>query len=297
MANVTFEPIKEKVASLVHVSKHDLINDPEVAKAVMAELEKRGALIFPRLNLTDEEQLAVTDALGTRGNFSKKAPGADASAADVYTITLDKKLNNHPEYVRGTFFWHVDGVTIDHAMPKATLLSARAVSDKGGETEFANLYAAWEGLPQEEKDELDGLRVMHTIGASVRDVVPVVNEENVSLLNLADDMIHPLVWTHPDGRKSLLVGTTADHIEGLTLAHGRSILRRLTEWAAQPDYSYAHKWQEGDFAVWDNCGVMHRVRPYPEDSGRRMHRTTIAGDAKVAGSEKGVKHASLALTE
>ena len=293
MAKITFEPIKEKVGACVHVAKQDM-TDPEVAKAILEELEKRGVLVFPQLGLNDEEQLAVTDALGDRVNFTKTAPGGNAAAQDVYKITLDKDVNDHPEYVLGTFFWHVDGVTIDQPMPKATLLSARKLSPWGGQTEFANLYAAYDALPEEEKEAFAGLRVLHSIGASVRDVVPVVNTETVALLNVADDMAHPLVWTHPDGRKSLLVGTTTDHIEGLSLAHGRAILRRLAEWAAQPDFSYCHQWQPGDFVIWDNCGVMHRVRPYAEDSGRTMHRTTLAGSERIAGSEKVEKGKSLA---
>jgi alpha-ketoglutarate-dependent taurine dioxygenase len=72
----------------------------------------------------------------------------------VYTITLDKKVNFQPEYVLGTFFWHIDGVTINQPLPKATLLSARKLSPTGGQTEFASTYAAYENLPEAEKEAL-----------------------------------------------------------------------------------------------------------------------------------------------
>jgi alpha-ketoglutarate-dependent taurine dioxygenase len=84
------------------------------------------------------------------------------------------------------------------------------------------------------------------------------------------------------GRKSLVIGSHADSVSGLPIPHGRSLLVRLQEWAAQPAFSYRHEWQEGDLVIWDNCGCMHRVVPYDENSGRRMHRTTIMGEERVA---------------
>lgn len=284
MTKVTFEPIKDSIGSRVIVAKADL-TDPEVIAACQHELEQRGALVFPEINLTDAEQLAFTDAFGERVNFTRTAPGGDSETPDVYKITLDRKLNPHPEYVLGTFFWHVDGVTIDQPLPKATLLSGRVLSASGGQTEFANLYAAWDALPEELKQQYEGLRVLHTLASSVKDVVEEVNPDTVALLNTAADMVHPLVWKHESGRKSLLLGTHADRILGMGLPQGRALIRRLTEWAAQPAFTYSHDWKSGDFVIWDNCGVMHRVVPY-DDERRTMHRTTLAGDERVAGSQK-----------
>lgn len=284
MAKVTFEPIKEKIGSRVIVAKDDL-TDPDVIAACQHELEMRGALVFPEINLTDAEQLAFTDAFGERVNFTRNAPGGDSETQDVYKITLDRKVNQHPEYVLGTFFWHIDGITIDQPLPKATLLSGRILSETGGQTEFANLYAAWEGLPDDLKQQYEGLRVLHTLAASVRDVVEDVNPDTVALLNTAADMIQPLVWEHDSGRKSLLIGTHADRVLGMGLAQGRALLRRLSEWAAQPAFTYSHNWKPGDFVIWDNCGVMHRVVPY-DDERRAMHRTTLAGKERIAGAKK-----------
>jgi alpha-ketoglutarate-dependent taurine dioxygenase len=101
---------------------------------------------------------------------------------------------------------------------------------------------------------------------------------------MSSAMIHPLVWKHASGRESLILGSHADRVVEQPVAHGRSLLARLQEWAAQPAFSYRHEWSEGDLVIWDNCGVMHRVVPYDENSGRRMHRTTIMGDERVNGS-------------
>lgn len=281
MAKIEVKPCKQHIGATIHVDRANLF-DADVAAACLNVLEERGVIIFPQLHLTDAEQLRFTDALGDRVNFTKNAPGGNAAdEQDVYKITLDPKVNQHQEYVLGTFFWHVDGATMDQPLPKATLLSGRVLSDKGGETEFCNLYAAYESLPESLKAEYADLRVLHTIGSSMREVVEEVNEESVVLLNVATKMNHPLVWTHKSGRKSLLLGSHADRIIDMPLAQGRALIRRLTEWAAQPDFVYSHTWREGDFVIWDNCGVMHRVNPY-SDERRTMHRTTLAGHERVA---------------
>ena len=163
------EPIKPLVGGIVRVDKTQLC-DQQVVEAVLEALEERGVLIFPQINVSDEEQLAFTDSLGGRVNFTRYAgpvPGADASTRDVYKLTLDKKVNTEPDYVLGTFFWHMDGVTLDIPPPKATMLSARAVSAEGGATEFANLYAAYEQLPDDEKHEV-GWAARHPYDRSQR---------------------------------------------------------------------------------------------------------------------------------
>ncbi|HTV94770.1 MAG TPA: TauD/TfdA family dioxygenase [Steroidobacteraceae bacterium] len=281
--DVRIEPIKPHIGGIVHVTKEHLLDEQTIA-LVREALEQRGVLVFPRIHLSDTEQLAFTDRLGKRVNYNRKAPGSGAAGEeDVYTITLDKEINTQPEYVLGTFFWHIDGVTIDQPLPKATLLSARKLSPSGGQTEFASTYAAYEALPEKERKELETLQVVHRMETGLRPVFEQLAEEDLARWRgMSEVMVHPLVWTHKSGRKSLVIGTHADSVVGRPIAHGRSLLVRLQEWAAQPAFSYRHEWQEGDLAIWDNCGCMHRVVPYDEKSGRRMHRTTIMGEERVA---------------
>jgi len=283
MSTVAIEPIKPDIGGIVRVTREHLLDD-ETIVAVRTALEDRGVLVFPRMNLSDSEQLAFTDRLGTRLNYNRKAPGSDAGdEKDVYAITLDKKVNTQPEYVLGTFFWHIDGVTIDQPLPKATLLTARKLSPVGGSTEFASTYAAYEHLPESDKQAFEQLKVVHKMEAALRPVFDEMAEEDLARWRgMSKVMVHPLVWKHSSGRKSLVIGTHADSVVGLPVPHGRSLLVRLQEWAAQPAYSYRHLWQEGDLVIWDNCGCMHRVVPYDENSGRRMHRTTIMGEERVA---------------
>lgn len=275
--SVRIEPIKPLVGARVHLDKSQL-TDPDVVETLRATLEERGVLIFPGINVTDDEQLAFTDAMGERVNFTSAGDHtAGLTEKDVYSITLDKQINKEPDYVLGTFFWHIDGLLLDIPIPKATVLSCRRLSSEGGATEFANLYAAYDYLPADEKQQLEGLRAIHTIEAAVRPVFGLTPPERVERYRtMSSPMEHPVVWTHDDGRKSLILGTHADGLVGWKGPHGRALLTRLNQWAAQPDFVYTHHWSVGDMAIWDNEGLMHRVVPYT-DENRMMHRTSIGG--------------------
>ncbi len=270
---VRVEVIKLEIGAIVHIDRNAIF-EPAVAHRIMELLEIHDALVFPEINLSDKEQLAFTDGLGARVNFTTTVPGGDAETRDVYKITLDKDKNPEPEYVLGTFFWHMDGATINIPVPKASVLSSRKTSPTGGQTQFCNTYAAYEALPEEEKKALEGLRVMHSVVAAVREVV---SAEQLDSMKRGAAQEQPLVWTRKNGRKSLMIGYSADYIVGMTKPEGRALLARLLEWAAQPRFCYSHDWKEGDLAIWDNGGALHRVIPYPADSGRTMHRTSIAG--------------------
>jgi alpha-ketoglutarate-dependent taurine dioxygenase len=277
--NMSFriQPIKPHIGALVHVDRAELCDD-EIVQQCLDALERHSVLVFPRIGLTDEVQLAFTDKLGARVNFTRTVAGANASTKDVYTVTLDPKVNPEPEYVYGTFFWHMDGVTVDIPPPKASVLSARRVAPKGGQTEFASTYAAYESLPDSEKEDIAGLRAMHSVLSSMRSLIDVpCAEELERWTNRGRVKEHPLVWTHPTGRKSLIIGSHADRIVDTDLPEGRALLTRLVEWAAQPAFTYRHQWEEGDLVVWDNTGTLHRVIPYDKNSGRKMHRTSVAG--------------------
>lgn len=271
-----YEVIKPAIGAKVYLERKD-IGDPAAAQKLLQLLERHTVLIFPGMHLANDEQLALTDALGDRINISKQVAGRENSD-EVYQVTLNEGANIEKEYVLGTFFWHMDGLTVDVAPPKATLLSARRLSSKGGQTEFASTTAAYQSLSDEDKAEYADLRVTHTVIASVREILPadVLDPSRQAMRHE-----HPLVWTRADGTKSLVIGSTADLIVGKSQAESRAILARLVEWAAQPAFTYRHEWQDGDCIIWENTAALHRVVPYAENSGRMMHRTTIAGAETV----------------
>jgi alpha-ketoglutarate-dependent taurine dioxygenase len=263
-----FANLKPNIGALVHADRESL-GDETFARRCLQLLDERSVLVFPRIGLSDAEQLAFTDKLGARVNFT-------FSANDVYTVTLDPKINNQPEYVLGTFFWHMDGLTQKIARPRATVLSARRIARRGGQTDFASTYAAYQYLPEDEKREIENLRVVHSVVASVREVAA---PEEIDAVRRGFRQEHPLVRTDQSGRKSLLIGYTADEVIGMSKAEGRALLARLLEWTVQPDFMYRHQWEVGDLVVWDNCGALHRVIPYDKESGRTMHRTSVAGSS------------------
>lgn len=269
--------IKPHIGAVIAIDRHSLFDDEVIAQCLHL-LEQRGVLVFPRLGLSDEEQLALTDRLGKRSDFARLEGGSDGG---VYRVSLDPRQNAQAEYVQATFFWHMDGLTAGVIPPKATLLCARNVAAKGGQTEFANTYAAYASLSAEDKADIEGLRVFHGLQASMPLVIDAPTEEHRELWRrTARD--YPLVWRHRSGRQSLVLGSTADYVVDMPKPNGRALLSRLLEWTVQPDFHYRHQWQTGDLVIWDNCGTLHRVIPYAADSDRLMHRTSIEGFEPLA---------------
>lgn len=262
--------LKEKVGSEVRVGIADLLT-PVVATQIRELLQQRGVLVFRRLALTEEQQLTLTRLMGTLREEGDKG---------VLKITIDPKINAKAAYLKGSFYWHMDG-THDDVPPFASLLTGITLSTEGGQTEFANTYAAYEGLPQATKERIDGLRAIHNLESSMRKAGAERDEASVAYWRSLPDKAHPLVWTHETGRKSLVIGVHASHIESMERAEGEALLEELMSWATQPQFVYRHEWEPGDLLMWDNTGVMHRVEAYAEDSGRLMRRTTLMGTEAI----------------
>lgn len=123
---------------------------------------------------------------------------------------------------------------------------------------------------------------MHTFAHAQSLANPDATEEQRAQWNRVPARIHPLVWTHRDGRKSMLLGATADEVVGWPPARSREMLDRLLDWSTQPQFSIRHQWRVGDLVMWDNTGMLHRALPFEPTSVRLMHRTTLAGEEPVA---------------
>jgi alpha-ketoglutarate-dependent taurine dioxygenase len=262
--------VSPRIGTRIETDKKTLVGGGRTAE-IRQLLERRGVLIFPQINLTDEEQLRFSRTLG---EIVEQGEGG------IYKVTLDAKITPTAEYLRGTVLWHVDGFS-DDVPARGSILSARKLSAIGGQTEFANTYAAYEDLPAERKKALDGLKVCHTMEATQRDVYPNPSPEMRAGWASYPPKLHPLVWTHRSGRKSLLLGSGADWIDGMDKKKGRALLAELQAWSTQPQFVYRHEWHVGDMIIWDNCGTMHRVEAYSADSGRMMHRTTLVGEEPI----------------
>lgn len=275
MATITVERLGKVGARVEGVDADRLLHDDSVAPWCLEALETHGALVFPEVHVDDATQVAFTRKLGTPLAFGR------GEFPEIMLVSLDPTKNPTAEYLRGTVEWHIDGAQ-DEVPAMATLLSAKVVAERGGETEFASTYAAYDALPDDLRGRVDALRVVHSFEAANRLIWPDPTEEQLTMWRKRAPKEHPLVWRHRDGRRSLVLGATTDHVVGMDPADGRALLDDLLARSTAPERVYRHGWAVGDLVIWDNRGVLHRALPYRRDSARDMHRTTIKGDEPVA---------------
>jgi len=166
---------------------------------------------------------------------------------------------------------------------KATLLKCESPPRSGDETEFAYLFAAYAALPEARKQALAGLRVIHRMESVMRMVNPSPSDDDIARWHgIFPPTEHPLVWTHRDGRHSLVIGSTAWKIAGWPEDKGRALLDELVDWCTQDRFTYRHVWRQGDMVIFNNPGLLHRSMPYGPESGRVLHRATVKGAEAIA---------------
>jgi len=263
-----FEEISPLIGSRVHLRKKDLLSG-EYGEVLQDLLERRGVLVFPKIDFTDEEQVTFTRTIG---EFMPELAGQT-----VYNISLDKEKNPNRDYLKGSLFWHIDG-TMNKKPIGAAVLSSKVLPTWGGNTEFCNTYAAYEALPAERKQQLEGLRVVHSLFISQFFHTPEPTRAQLDNWKAMGQAELPLVWKHRSGRKSLILGNTAHYVVGMDPMESQVLLHSLRDWATQPRFVYSHEWSLGDAVMWDNTGTMHRAMPYDPDCGRLLHRTKTAGE-------------------
>jgi len=278
MPTIATEKLTDTVGAVVTGVDADQLLVDGFADWCLEALEENGALVFRDLHVDDATQVAFSKRLGRVETFNPKA-----EHPEIFLVTLDKSKNRSAAYLKGTFDWHIDGMTEDIPI-MATILSAHDVAARGGETEFASTYAAYDDLTDEEKERFESIRVVHTIEATQRRVIPEPTDEQVALWRSRPAKEHPLVWHHRSGRRSLVLGPTAAEVVGMDHDEGEAFLADLMDRTTAPGRVYTHHWAVGDVVIWDNRGVVHRALPYAETSPRDMHRTTLHGDEAIASS-------------
>jgi alpha-ketoglutarate-dependent taurine dioxygenase len=261
-------------AQVLGVDRDRLLDDDAFPEWCLRVLDENGALVFRDLHLDDETQVAFSRKLGRVELVGR------GDRPEIFRVTLDPAKNPVAEYLRGTFDWHLDGATDDIPI-MATVLSAHAVAESGGETEFASTYTAYDALSPEEQEDYLQVRVVHSLEAAQRLVHPDPSPAELAIWRKRPSKTHPLVWQHQSGRRSLVLGATASHLEGMEFDEGRAFLDDLLARSTGADRVYRHQWAVGDLVIWDNRGVLHRACRYDAASARDMHRTTIAGDEPI----------------
>jgi alpha-ketoglutarate-dependent taurine dioxygenase len=279
MSSITINRLAGPVgAEVADVDVARLRDDDDLPAVIREALENVGVLVFRELHLDPALQVAFCRKLGpidTRVTTSHPVEG-------ITRVTLDRSKSELADYLRANFGWHIDGCTPygEESPPMVTMLTAQTVAD-GGDTEFASTYACYDELTDDEKALFATLRVLHSFEAAVLPFLDAPTPEHLTRLRAQPTKVHPLVWTHDSGRRSLVIGTHAHHVEGMPLEQGRALLADLLARATNEGAIYRHHWSAGDTVLWDNRGLLHRVTRYDTGKPREMLRTTVLGQEQI----------------
>ena len=260
---------------------------PAEVAAIEAGMDRHAVLVFHDQRFTDEQQMAFSQSFGPLedargGNITKpherrlQVGMGDVSNLDRQGVPMARDSRQRL-FNLGNMLWHSDSSY--RAIPaKYSLLSARVVNPVGGNTEFADMRAAYDALDAGFRAEIEEHVCEHSLLYSRGSLgITEYSEEERAMFR---PVRQRLVRTHPvSGRKSLYLSAHAGAIIGMPTPEARILLRELNEHATQPRFVYAHAWRQWDLVIWDNRQVMHRVRRYDEAQPRDMRRTTVAGDA------------------
>ena len=253
------------------------------AQQIEAGMDQDGVLVFHDQPFTDETQMAFSRNFGelelATNNLREGKDRLGAHIADISNLDVNNNVlgreNRRRLFSLGTRLWHSDS-SFKVVPAKYSLLSARIIPDADGNTEFADMRAAWDTLDPETQAECMPLICEHSQLFS-RALIGFGDFTDEERKNFAP-VQQRLVRTHPStGRKSLYLASHAGTILGWPIPEARAFLRDLTEHATQRKFVYSHKWTANDLVVWDNRATMHRSRPFDATQVRDMHRTTVAG--------------------
>ena len=279
---LTILPLGKHIAAEVRGVEAALPHSEETFAELRRALYRYSVLVFHDQDITDEQQVAFTRGFGPLQMTLASDPyGGGGPINRIANVDEEGRLippeDKRSLYQAGNNLWHSDGSF--KAVPlRASMLSAKVVPPRGGETEYASLRAAYAALPGPTKAQLEGLVAEHSMAHSRAQIAPGLLTE--AFRKETPPVRHVLVRTVPElGEKALYVGSYASHIIGWEREKGGALLQELLEWSTQPQFVYRHCWSTNDLVMWDNRSCLHRGRPWDNGVYKRiMHRTTLAGD-------------------
>lgn len=279
---VTIVPLGKHIAAEVRGVDAAASLGEETFAELRRALYRYSVLVFHDQDISDEQQVAFTRGFGRLQKTIASDPyGGGGFINLIANVDEEGRLipprDKRSLYQAGNMLWHSDGSF--KAVPlRASMLSAKVVPPRGGETEYASLRAAYGALPESMKAQLQGLVAEHSMAHSRAQIAPDLLSE--AFRKETPPVRQVMVRTVPEtGEKALYVGSYASHIIGWDIAKGRSLLEELLEWSTQPRFVYRHRWKTNDLVMWDNRSCLHRGRPWDNGVYKRiMHRTTLAGD-------------------
>ena len=264
--------------------------DAATVAALESGMDRFAVLVFHDQRITDEQQMAFTRNFGAieaarGGNITRPdQQRLPVGMNDVSNLGQDNQPLARDDRRRlfnlGNQLWHSDSSF--RAIPaKYSLLSCRLPAPTGGNTEFADMRAAYDALDAATRAEIDGLICEHSLIYSRGSLgfTELTEEERAAFRPVRQS----LVRTHPvSARKSLYLSSHIGTIIGWPRPEAMAFIRDLAEHATQPRFVYAHRWRQWDLVIWDNRQTMHRVRRFDDRAPRDMRRTTVAGTAPTA---------------
>lgn len=262
----------------------------EVFAEIEAAFNSYGILVLPGQPVNDQQQLAFSRLFGpleVNPNYAGAKMRLRPDVADISNLDAEGRVLARDDrrnlFNLGNQLWHTDS-SFKQIPAKCSLLSARELPSSGGETEFADLRAAWDALPQSRKRAFDGLIVEHSIFRSRSQVG--FADFNDEIFKQLPPVPQVLVRHHPAScRTSFYLASHASHIIGWPVEEGRALIEELIAFSTQPQFVYQHRWTVGDLVIWDNRCTMHRGRPYDDTQRRVLHRTTVSDVANTLEQE------------
>ena len=275
--SIHIEPIEASFGAVVTGLDLSALDAPTWTEIETA-FHEFALLVFPGQHLSAAEQIAFAERFGDIEllNTDRKIVPISNRRADG---DLLGEADHGMQILKGNEGWHIDS-TYMHLAAKGAVMSAHVVPPSGGQTEWADMRAAYDALDDSMKDYVDNLSAYHSLFYSQRRIGHVVaTGAGYGFDDPNHPPLRPLVKVHPvTGRKSLYIGRHAYGIPGLDPAESERLLDDLVTTACQTPRTYAHEWQVGDVVVWDNRCLLHRARPYEYSEPRVMWHTRIAGD-------------------
>ncbi len=274
------EPVPATLGATVTGVEIGRLSDPEW-HAIEAAFHEYAVLVFPAQHPSRADQVA----------FGKRFGGLDPLVAATGRVAIsnrraDGSLRDAADPLKqillGNEGWHTDSSYMPISA-KASLLSAELVTEEGGETQWADMRAAYDALDDATRDRITELAAYHSLKYSqLRAGFSETAGDYSYGLDVDDPPLRPLVKRHPvTGRAALFIGRHAFGIPGLASDDSEKLLDELLAFACQPPRLWRHTWSAGDLAIWDNRCVLHRARPYDPGVPRILHHTRIAGDAET----------------
>src|SRR3954468_24331322 len=265
-------------AELRGVTLADVASDDAAYAAVRAAFEEHSVVVFRGQDVTDEVQLAFSRRFGPPEVTKVGSQGTGSHFVILSTIGPDGKVvpadHRLSLRARANQLWHTDS-SFKRVPALASVLSARIIPARGGQTEYVSTRLAFARLDAAWRNKLENSFAWHDYAHSRSQIAPDLAspEERAAL----PPQCWRMVWKNPvNGRGAIYLASHAYAVEGMDAAAGKQLIDELMEFATAPGASYLHQWRRGDVVMWDNRATMHRGWPWPAHEARLMVRTTIS---------------------